>query len=756
MKRHDGEIAELLENTAWIRGLAQRLAAGAASAEDLEQDTWTAALERPRMTGGALRGWLSRVLRNRARDLWRDELHRADREQLGARPEALPSTAEIVERAALQRRVVHAVWSLDEHERDVVLLRFFEGLPPREIAKRLAVPLETVKSRQQRALAKLRERLDNEYPDGRAAWIAVLLGNERVEPRGVGPTASANMLLSLKLALWTLPLVIAGSLWWLRAQPARAPEASALVAATNPIREVAAEPPLDLAANREERVDAASSFTITPVEQPSNAQVDTCAVLGTVTIAGPASDAAQVVAKLLVNGSPMSPVQLTATPDASGAFRFQLDVGQSYVVFAFVGGLRPASRILVVPAQPELVLDPLVLAPGERVQGFLSMQSGVPLESAVITARFRMHRLMSTGFGVGQKLQALAWTGSEFEWEEPEATVHEGGAFEFLQLAPGKYDLRVTHLNGLPAFLYPPASVIAPMTDFPLSPSAVLVESRFVRGPIPVAATSVSIARIENEKEQMPEQAFTDSEGRLRMWLAPQSTYALTVFRLDKGESERRFEIAVPPGQPAPFEFDLGADVPPATLTLLLSGVNLPQLDKTAVEFDEGGRSSFSLTPVLMEGEWRLQDIPPGDYFATLRLDRDRSASVGSNYWLNPKLQVHLEPQADVRIPVALTLGGRLRIDARDSDGTSLDVGCRVLDAQGKDVDSWFARLLGEQWSLVTSGLYGGGPTLIWSVLPPGSYTVEVTRAGFVTQSVSTLVSAGETRDVVVVLEKTP
>ena len=64
-----------------------------------------------------------------------------------------------------------AVLTLAEPYRATVLLRFFEGLPPRLIAARLGVPVATVHSRLQRALAQLRHQLDHDFA-GRPQWLA--------------------------------------------------------------------------------------------------------------------------------------------------------------------------------------------------------------------------------------------------------------------------------------------------------------------------------------------------------------------------------------------------------------------------------------------------------------------------------------------------------------------------------------------------------------------------------------------------------
>ena len=67
--------------------------------------------------------------------------------------------ADVVEREERRRAVVAAVLALAEPLRDAVLLRFYEGLPPREIARRLAVPVETARTRVKRGVEQVRARL---------------------------------------------------------------------------------------------------------------------------------------------------------------------------------------------------------------------------------------------------------------------------------------------------------------------------------------------------------------------------------------------------------------------------------------------------------------------------------------------------------------------------------------------------------------------------------------------------------------------
>ena len=168
------DLERLLENASWVRALGVELV-GAGEAEDLVQDAWLAALEQP----GAARNpaaWLSGVVRRLAGRRRRSGERRARRERTAARPEAQPAADELVAEAELSRALILAVSELEEPYRSTVLLRFYRGWTPQEMARSAGVPDATVRTRLARALAKLRERLDREH-GGRAAWAVCFAGS---------------------------------------------------------------------------------------------------------------------------------------------------------------------------------------------------------------------------------------------------------------------------------------------------------------------------------------------------------------------------------------------------------------------------------------------------------------------------------------------------------------------------------------------------------------------------------------------------
>ncbi len=133
-----------------------------------------AAIERPPAAGWELRAWLAGVLRNRNRLQMRRERRRREREQARAAEGWEPSASAQAEQLDLARHILDAVHALQPAQRQVVLLRYFEGLPPREISARLRLPVNTVRSRLRRAIRQLRAKLDRQY-GARSVWVWVLV-----------------------------------------------------------------------------------------------------------------------------------------------------------------------------------------------------------------------------------------------------------------------------------------------------------------------------------------------------------------------------------------------------------------------------------------------------------------------------------------------------------------------------------------------------------------------------------------------------
>lgn len=218
---HTFDPDALLTQAGWLRGLARGLVLDEAQADDVVQQTWLRALEHPPREPKALPAWLAAVARNEARQSGRSEGARTRRQRRVARPEAsVQPTSDVVARAELHKELVRRVLDLPEPQKSTLLLRYFEGLEPSEIARRQDVPAGTVRSRLKRGLDTLRTDLDRECGGDRRAWVAALLpwtGMPRAAPATGGGGALGAVVMGVKgttIAALLAVLLVGGLLGW--------------------------------------------------------------------------------------------------------------------------------------------------------------------------------------------------------------------------------------------------------------------------------------------------------------------------------------------------------------------------------------------------------------------------------------------------------------------------------------------------------------------------------------------------------------
>jgi RNA polymerase sigma-70 factor (ECF subfamily) len=149
---------ELVAHAAFARRLALGLLGRSADADDVAQDALVLAIER-RGGIGNVRAWLAAVVRNLVWTRRRSEARRAVREGRAPEPPSPPSPADSAARLETARRLMAAVRRLEEPYRSTILLRYFDDVSTREIARRYGVPFETVRTRLKRGLARLRTSL---------------------------------------------------------------------------------------------------------------------------------------------------------------------------------------------------------------------------------------------------------------------------------------------------------------------------------------------------------------------------------------------------------------------------------------------------------------------------------------------------------------------------------------------------------------------------------------------------------------------
>lgn len=155
----DDSLGGLLVHQDFVRRVAHELARDPAEAEDLAQEAWLRALRRPPGPVQSARGWLRKLVFHVSCNRWRRSRARAEAEASLEPAPAVPTPDEIVAREQQRSLVRDALDALPAHFREVLALRFLDGLATETIARRLGVSIETVRSRRRRGLALLRARL---------------------------------------------------------------------------------------------------------------------------------------------------------------------------------------------------------------------------------------------------------------------------------------------------------------------------------------------------------------------------------------------------------------------------------------------------------------------------------------------------------------------------------------------------------------------------------------------------------------------
>ena len=389
-----------LEDCAWLRAFARSLLEDAQRADDAAQETWVAAIERGPRGGRIPRGWLATVVRNRARQFRRSEARRAVHEQRGGRDARAPSAAEVVERIALQKRLLEAVDALGEPYRTAIVMRFFDGLPPREIARRQGRPVKTVDTHLARGLAKLRERLDEGDRGARNAWLTVLLPLAKPS-KGALAVGLLGAVMNLKLLLAAVVLLLSGAILWLnvsdrepeRDEP-RAIEEPVLLAGGG-IREVpVAEPPrLEESEAREARRRAVPA---TPAE------VEEAPVVP-VTLVGYTRDlGGRAVAELEIGFVDLKE-EGTFRPAgrSDGEGRFEVPLPEQNVRLDvrddnYSALIRPYVEGSLAPREAPVI----TVARGRCYAGVVRDEAGNPLAGTDLRISLRRERAMQLGLGI--------------------------------------------------------------------------------------------------------------------------------------------------------------------------------------------------------------------------------------------------------------------------------------------------------------------------------------------------------------------
>ena len=135
----------------------------AREAEDAMQDTflraWRAMDTFEQRNGASVKTWLMRIAINVCRDYYKTAwMRHIDR---STSLDALPEQG----REDAHSPVLAAVTTLKRHEKEAILLHYYQGLSLKETAKALGISESAVKQRMQRANQHLKQELEEWYHD---------------------------------------------------------------------------------------------------------------------------------------------------------------------------------------------------------------------------------------------------------------------------------------------------------------------------------------------------------------------------------------------------------------------------------------------------------------------------------------------------------------------------------------------------------------------------------------------------------------
>jgi RNA polymerase sigma-70 factor (ECF subfamily) len=531
-----------LAELGWVRRLAQSLVRDPGLAEDVVQEAWLLALERPpRATStSGLRAWLAQVTRTLVRSRLRGEQARRLREELCSRHEAgEPAASEVVERTQQEQRVVAALMALEEPYRSAVLWRHVDGLSARAIAARQGTSVANARQRVARGLALLRRALDREHGGDGRTWVLALVPSLRQS----GPVTAAAALLggpalvkTTTTLLAALAATVLGALL-LRGALVREPAPQANPAESKLGVALAAVP-------EPERADA----PVLPGAADARVPVVTAAP-------APVAPPLRVHARLLdVHGKPLPGAELAqpggaagARAGAGGAVELVLaepafvndESGERLLTFvARAAHCRDALRYEPAPRGDVLELGELRLYPIGALGGSVRDAAGNPLAGAEV------HLALP---GVVDALRTRLH-GPEYSLQERRERADEGGRFLYEEVPAGVWCLWA----GAPGFAWTrteplrvePAEGVREL-ELVLEP---LLEDELIRGRVRAengeALAGIEILATRAETHEVDGWATSDGQGRFVLAAERGARHRLRAEEPD-GQKERRFGTAL-------------------------------------------------------------------------------------------------------------------------------------------------------------------------------------------------------------------
>lgn len=610
---------ELTRQRDFLCRLARELLGDAARSEDIVQDAFVLALERPPREERALSTWLAQVVRR----LSLNELRRSERsaryERAAARRESQDSHAEAAANLDAQHFVLAAVRALEEPYKTTLWLRYYENLGPTAIAAREGLPVKTVKTRLTRGLERLRVELDRSTCGDRAAWGALLLPLARSLTGGPAAVTASEVLggmFAMKKLVAVLLVVVAALLTW-RVVGSRGPSPS------EGARAIATSEPESQRNGVNSEVEPPSGSEREPVVvgyESSDSEEATAGatLLVHAVFERDGRDAADVGITVMPVDDPQRDLHTTrARTDSNGRARFEDCAPGALAVYTDRGGRSEVQ--LSAGATQELEL---AIATGVDVTGVVVDGLGRPVPGAEIWLS-RVSRYLGDGWLAGDVVARASGDGMFFlPSVGPRQSV---GAF-----APG---FAPALLSDLKEMSWPEDDPQVRLT-LVLDREGALLEGRVVDelgAPVPGAWVAFGHAGMDDLPRAdgrlghgpTPRAMATDELGLFRAdWLAPGPT---PVFVLADGFALARVDAAAtsPGGAPIVITLSHGATIAGAVRNSALQPV--PGVEVSVLQADGLLACPFQLpkTASSAEGTFELECVPTGEVTLSARSRSD-------------------------------------------------------------------------------------------------------------------------------------
>ena len=363
----------LQQHDQFLRRLARTLVRDENTADDITQETWLAAVGADLGRVANVRGWLRTTMQNclamRRRLSLRAE--RRHQEHRATTATTAPATDEVVHRLHEHRELLDAIERLAEPYRTTILLRFLDALPPRSIAARQGVPVETVRTRLQRGLQRLRQDLDQRH-GSRAAWCTPLAAWCRSPSPSLTPLAAMALPSQVKaiLAVCAVTTCALGAWWWTQRMPLALPPASPGASVADA---ALAKAPIDSVAG------AAPVREAVPDTAAAAAGAGATSAVGRIDVVGRVFTVEAVPLPGAAVEQRGDPSRRRTSTDADGRFVLSAALAGDAVIVADPAWRTVLSGTVNTAAQQERVL---VVGPAMPASGRVVDASGLPIARA--------------------------------------------------------------------------------------------------------------------------------------------------------------------------------------------------------------------------------------------------------------------------------------------------------------------------------------------------------------------------------------